>query len=126
MSNVNMPGFSAGNSLYTPSGHYRATVGISTALPSAAVTPSDTPQGGLVDCSNPIDLSFCWECRIDHPVGPFVVSCCNARNPDNCTVINRTGSEAAPRSGNPGSPTGGLGPPATTGKGTFTSAVRTQ
>jgi hypothetical protein len=90
---MNMPGFTAGTSLYTTGVHYRAMAGTPNAQTASALTLCAARGGGnvtaIVDCNTFPDSSTCHECNA---TGPATFDCCQLggmRNPgDDCIILN--------------------------------------
>ena len=78
---MNMPGFTAGVSLYTTSGHYRAMAGTPDALDATALILAlkvETGNKNTVDCTTFPDSITCHECN---SFGPGTFDCCKFGNP---------------------------------------------
>ncbi len=88
MNTINLPGFTAENSIYKGSSNYRAMAASHTVSGAGILTPATRKNGTLewIDCNDFPANNWCRECG---NTGPDAAICC----PDDyCVIIDKTPS----------------------------------
>ena len=88
---MNMPGFTANNTLYVTRGNYRALTDAPN-VPVAAAVMLALARETTVDCHSIPDATTCHECNSN---GPGTLDCCRLRDHgDSCIIVNDPNAEA--------------------------------